>query len=472
MYLCRIEINKLLIGGELIVVVYKLTNRDNDKVYIGCTKNLQERVTGHITEIKRVKNGNNGMMFYNSLIKEGYDETSLDVEVIDEVLGKDNSETRKELISRESYWINYYQEKLGKDKCYNIQNSYYERCREYYNNIEMVLNEKEEYYQDESRHIYVSLENIVQRDSDTNLTNHNIAGESCKSCKIYKTYKNKEIETSKLSKTYKDTEAEQKQLRQKQLHFYINSEEEIYIEKTEEMREIIGISEIFRDKITKYKILKAGDAVYLKVRDLIVTALVDIEIFKIYDREIVKERLLKQKIEENKGIYRNELEDRVESTKYKTRRIIPIEDSKTILLRNKDNEIKRVPIEKDETRKRIDKLIEFFKLLRGYREIGRERFIKRLEEMKVLIRKGEQKEKEYGYNNKETDKKDKYNKTKSKNTVGEIIKELKELGLIRDSIEESLRLSKEKSLQIAIEIKKKEEGENKLYRILEENLFE
>ena len=84
------------------MVIYKITNIINNKVYIGQTKNIaEERYKGHLA---RLRNGCKGKL-YNAMRKYGVENFLLEtIDTVDE-----NSENpEKELNEKEIYWINYY----------------------------------------------------------------------------------------------------------------------------------------------------------------------------------------------------------------------------------------------------------------------------------------------------------------------------------------------------------------------------
>lgn len=78
------------------MIIYKVTNIVNNKVYIGKTKrSLKERKREHLRDMHKCK-----YYFYNALNK--YGEENFIWEVIDKAL------TPKELNEKEKYWIDYY----------------------------------------------------------------------------------------------------------------------------------------------------------------------------------------------------------------------------------------------------------------------------------------------------------------------------------------------------------------------------
>lgn len=89
-------------------IIYKVTNKINNKIYIGQTiQPLKNRIRGHISEAFNTKNIKNSP-FHMALVKYGID--NFNIEEIERV---DNSL----LNEREIYWINYY------DSYYNGYNA-------------------------------------------------------------------------------------------------------------------------------------------------------------------------------------------------------------------------------------------------------------------------------------------------------------------------------------------------------------
>ena len=80
-------------------IIYKVTNKENDKVYIGQTiQSLSERKSKHYSKANNESDVNTH--FINALRK--YPKESFNWEIIDE------AESQEELNSKEKYWINYY----------------------------------------------------------------------------------------------------------------------------------------------------------------------------------------------------------------------------------------------------------------------------------------------------------------------------------------------------------------------------
>jgi len=81
------------------MIIYKVTNLVNQKIYIGQSINsLEHRKSGHYRDARCSKKKN--VYFHNALLK--YSEDSFVWEVIE------NCQTKEELDLREQYWISYY----------------------------------------------------------------------------------------------------------------------------------------------------------------------------------------------------------------------------------------------------------------------------------------------------------------------------------------------------------------------------
>lgn len=92
--------------------IYKIINKNNDKVYIGRTKQLKRRMIEHRSQYKRPDRTNNSPL-YIAMRTEGI--KNFYHEIIEET---DDFEKSCEL---EKYYIQYYREKLGTDNVYNYQ---------------------------------------------------------------------------------------------------------------------------------------------------------------------------------------------------------------------------------------------------------------------------------------------------------------------------------------------------------------
>lgn len=84
------------------MIIYKVTNNINNKIYIGQTKyKANQRLNKHYTEAVYEQNHNIGIpYFHQALLKYGKENFS--VEVID------TAETKDELNEKEQYWISFY----------------------------------------------------------------------------------------------------------------------------------------------------------------------------------------------------------------------------------------------------------------------------------------------------------------------------------------------------------------------------
>ena len=88
--------------GGIMGYIYKITNKLNDKVYIGQTvKNCQKRWTQHKSAARTAKN--NKIIFYNAINKYGEDNFTIDV--IYEVSCITKDELIDELNDLEIYYI-------------------------------------------------------------------------------------------------------------------------------------------------------------------------------------------------------------------------------------------------------------------------------------------------------------------------------------------------------------------------------
>lgn len=90
--------------------IYIIKNKINEKVYIGQSKQLNERYAGHLNRIKKGTHHND--ILQESFYKYGFDnfEFSILEEVLDESL----------LNEREKYWIDFYGG-INSDKVYNLK---------------------------------------------------------------------------------------------------------------------------------------------------------------------------------------------------------------------------------------------------------------------------------------------------------------------------------------------------------------
>lgn len=93
------------------MIIYKVTNLVNQKVYIGQTINsLEHRKSGHYRDAMCIKK--KSVYFHNALLK--YKPEDFKWEVID------TAKTIEELNEKEIYWVSYY-ESNNKDKGYNLK---------------------------------------------------------------------------------------------------------------------------------------------------------------------------------------------------------------------------------------------------------------------------------------------------------------------------------------------------------------
>lgn len=95
------------------MIIYKITNKINGKVYVGqTTRTLEERYRGHLSRAERGDKGH----LYPAMRKYGYNNFKCEIiEEIDDTLPNAN----QLLNEREIYWIKYYDSTNNK-KGYNI----------------------------------------------------------------------------------------------------------------------------------------------------------------------------------------------------------------------------------------------------------------------------------------------------------------------------------------------------------------
>lgn len=94
------------------MVIYKITNIINNKIYIGRTLNYKKRVRQH-KQIPFRKNGKEkNRPLYKAMRKYGVD--NFKFEIID------TAQTIDELNEKEIYWIKYYDSCIDSDKGYNL----------------------------------------------------------------------------------------------------------------------------------------------------------------------------------------------------------------------------------------------------------------------------------------------------------------------------------------------------------------
>ena len=79
--------------------IYKITNNINNKVYIGCSNNIERRWREHKTHGRTGQYANNHHVLYSAMTKYGIDNFSL--EILEEC-------SQQEIYDKEKYWIDYY----------------------------------------------------------------------------------------------------------------------------------------------------------------------------------------------------------------------------------------------------------------------------------------------------------------------------------------------------------------------------
>ena len=96
------------------MIIYKVTNKINNKIYIGQTyKTAEQRLNDHYREAKSRYNNNKPLVyFHRALMKYGIE--NFEVEVID------TSESLEEINAKETYWINFY-DSMNREIGYNRQ---------------------------------------------------------------------------------------------------------------------------------------------------------------------------------------------------------------------------------------------------------------------------------------------------------------------------------------------------------------
>lgn len=95
------------------MIIYKITNRINEKVYIGkTTKTLEERIIGHYDQFKYARKRTINYVIYKAMRKYGWE--NFVFEIIDNALTEDV------LNEKEMYWIKYYNCKIPNG--YNMTN--------------------------------------------------------------------------------------------------------------------------------------------------------------------------------------------------------------------------------------------------------------------------------------------------------------------------------------------------------------
>lgn len=82
-----------------MIGIYKITNKINNKIYIGQSIDIERRWRAHKTEPFNINSDNYNTVFYKAIRKYGIDNFTF--EVIEEC-------SKDKLNEREEYWINYY----------------------------------------------------------------------------------------------------------------------------------------------------------------------------------------------------------------------------------------------------------------------------------------------------------------------------------------------------------------------------
>ena len=84
---------------QMLCGIYKITNKINNKVYIGCSKDIHHRWIAHKSESVLEKNKQYNYSIHKAFRKYGIDNFSFEIiELLPE----------EQLFDREKYWINYY----------------------------------------------------------------------------------------------------------------------------------------------------------------------------------------------------------------------------------------------------------------------------------------------------------------------------------------------------------------------------
>lgn len=98
-----------------VTCVYKVTCVVNNKILIGCTTNLYNRVCQYRSDINRANPLNHyNRLFYNDVIKYGI--SSFKIEIVE----KYSNISDKELKNKESYYMTFF-DSFNPDKGYNIR---------------------------------------------------------------------------------------------------------------------------------------------------------------------------------------------------------------------------------------------------------------------------------------------------------------------------------------------------------------
>lgn len=97
-----------------MLYIYKFTNKENGKTYIGQTNNIEKRKRGHKSESFNPKSSGYNLPFHAAIRKYGWD--NFDFEILEEV---DDDFGREYLNEREIFFINHYKS-LKDQNGYNI----------------------------------------------------------------------------------------------------------------------------------------------------------------------------------------------------------------------------------------------------------------------------------------------------------------------------------------------------------------
>lgn len=89
--------------------IYKITNTENDKVYVGSAYKINRRKSNHFAALRNDRHGNKHLQSAYNI----YGEDKFTFEVIETC-------NKKELLSREDYWIDYYN-CLDREYGYNMK---------------------------------------------------------------------------------------------------------------------------------------------------------------------------------------------------------------------------------------------------------------------------------------------------------------------------------------------------------------
>ena len=94
------------------MVIYKITNKINDKKYIGQTVNYEERIRHHKQVPFRPNSKEKHKPLYKAIKKYGLDNFSFEI--------IDYADNMEELNEKEIYWINFYDSRVDNGGGYNL----------------------------------------------------------------------------------------------------------------------------------------------------------------------------------------------------------------------------------------------------------------------------------------------------------------------------------------------------------------